>query len=275
MIESIDSVALIVTLAIVAVAGVLQLAYDLLHWPKWLVTHVEKQREGEVRSTLKAIGFTELDRRVVRDGSRRWRIRRAGRETDVAGAAKRLLSESLLTDGPFDVGKSYTKAFSSFIDVQGSSVDPDFAERAASALLSYLRVEDIDLEFDRIIGIKEGSPSLALEVGRRLRVPVCLYRGRSEPKWGGRNGDDPRRLFDGPVSEGENALIVDDSVTGARKALDAIEDLSTLGVTVDHCLVLFEPLGKDGRERLASQGVELLAVITLDPATLEEIRHSP
>ena len=61
-------------------------------------------------------------------------------------------------------------------------------------------------------------------------------------------------------AKGSRALIVDDSTTGGRMVLSAVEDLRKYGYDVSECLVVFEPCQKDARKKLQQQGIQLLSI---------------
>jgi orotate phosphoribosyltransferase len=152
------------------------------------------------------------------------------------------------------------------------ALDRGYADACAAVLASHLHHDAQDLEpFDRVVGLKEGTPTLAIALAARLGKRVALFRGASEPKFAEGSGRGALSLFDGPVEPGERVLIADDSTTGGRKVIECVSEIRQLGAEVSDCAVLFEPVGKDARGRLRQAGVTLRTVITLDADALAEI----
>ena len=60
------------------------------------------------------------------------------------------------------------------------------------------------------------------------------------------------------------ALIVDDSATGGRKILEAINDLRANNYIVTDCLLLFEPTIKNVSQMLNDHGVQVHSIVKLD-----------
>jgi orotate phosphoribosyltransferase len=124
--------------------------------------------------------------------------------------------------------------------------------------------------FDRVVGLKEGSPSIAIQFARKVGKSVALFRGEGEFKKD-RAGGRPADLFDGEVIAGETVLIVDDSTTGGRKAMQCLDALRSIGARAANFLVLFEPLGKGARELLQAREIELIAVVSLGEAEVSKL----
>jgi len=164
------------------------------------------------------------------------------------------------------VGRIRQTELNYYIDLIGHSCNPNIAEAYARLLSSFwvntientesIRTPDIDF----IVTPKGGSPILGYEFAKVLDKPFVLHemsdRFKSEE-------DDMRKRFDcAEIPEkGNKALIVDDSTTGGRMVLCAIEDLKRYGYTVTECLVVFEPQQKNARQKLSDQAVNLLSIV--------------
>jgi orotate phosphoribosyltransferase len=248
------------------------LAYRLLHWPPWLVRHFDRERESEVRGVLDRIGFGEDFRDRARPLEMQRRIAGVARYTDPVARAVQLLGGRFV-EGQYDVGWGYSFSPGYFIDVMSASLDPYFAEECTNILTSCLRERGSEIPvFDVVVGLKNGSPILAWKFGQRLNLKAVLFRGIDNYKRN-RSARRPSDLFDGDLQDGAKALIVDDSTTGGRMVLDCAETIRELGCEVNHCLVLFEPLGKGAREKLRDKGVDLISVIKIDRQTLGMLRN--
>jgi orotate phosphoribosyltransferase len=162
------------------------------------------------------------------------------------------------------IGQGNQAPFPYFIDLMSASVDVTVAEECATILSSYIRKSTLHKPpFDIIVGLKQGSPQIASQLGNMLRRPVAIFRGHDEYKHtpGSKRTD---LLFDGAISSGNRVLVVDDSTTGGRKVLDCVNAVRELNAIAETCLVLFEPLGKGSRQLLKENGIELHAVVRMD-----------
>lgn len=173
--------------------------------------------------------------------------------------------ETLKIDKLVSVGKVRQTELSYYIDLIGSSCEPKVAEAYARLLSSYWvdTIETTQLvrnpQFDFVVTPKDGSPILGYEFAKLLNKPFVLHetsdRFNSEE-------DDMRKRFNCAKIPEKNstALIVDDSTTGGRMVLSAIEDLRKYGYNVTECLVVFEPQHKDARKKLSDQEVNLISI---------------
>lgn len=116
-----------------------------------------------------------------------------------------------------------------------------------------------DLHIDFIVTPKSGSPILGYEFSKLLKLPFVLHEDSDRFDCA---QDDMRKRFDCAEvpAKGSRALIVDDSTTGGRMVLSAVEDLRKYGYDVSECLVVFEPCQKDARKKLQQQGIQLLSI---------------
>ena len=174
--------------------------------------------------------------------------------------------EKLKIDKLVSVGKIRQTELSYYIDLIGYSCNPEIAVAYARLLSSYWvdTIESSQLikspNIDFIVTPKEGSPILGYEFSKLLNKPFVLHEMSDRFV---SNEDDMRRRFNcaGIPEKGSTALIVDDSTTGGRMVLGAIEDLKRYGYNVTECLVVFEPQHKDARKKLSDQGVNLLSIV--------------
>jgi orotate phosphoribosyltransferase len=157
-----------------------------------------------------------------------------------------------------------------FLDAISASLELKMRYDLASCLASHFNLErqkNLNLkDIVGIIGIKRGSPWLAMEFANQLKFPVAIHRGGERVNVGDHKARD---RFDGALPDKGKVMIVDDSITGGTMVLEAIADLKALHIEIDSCLVLFEVLGKPGRDNLKSAGVILLTICTFDGRTNE------
>lgn len=185
-------------------------------------------------------------------------------ETVVENTKKRL--EQMKIDKMVSVGKVRQTELNYYIDLIGHTCDSNTAEAYARLLSSYWvnTIENTELirtpDIDFVVTPKGGSPILGYEFSKVLDKPFVLHEMSDRFK---SKEDDMRRRFncaDIPP-KGSKALIVDDSTTGGRMVLCAIEDLKRYGYVVTECLVVFEPQQKNARQKLSDQAVNLLSIV--------------
>jgi orotate phosphoribosyltransferase len=269
------AISLVLIVFIIAASDVLDALYLYLSWPKWLVRRMDRRRAEEVKKVIQELG---IDRQLLKDSvqaaqinQRAKSLNRYSRPTDVRTRAMRLLSAVRL-QGEFRIGRRFPKAFPDYIDAFTGAMDRAWAEEAVSVMLSHLQIVTAGNlpPFSKIVGIKKGTPVLAWLAADRLRLPCVLHRGEDLKKpWG--TAEHPTGCFDGELVKGDIVLLVDDSTTGGRLAMEAVEQIRQLGAIVEHFLVLFERVGKDARDLLQDQGIALHPVISLNEKVMIEI----
>ena len=163
------------------------------------------------------------------------------------------------------VGKIRKTELSYYIDLIGHTCKPECAVAYARLLSSYWAtvIEDAsivqNLHIDFIVTPKSGSPILGYEFSKLVKLPLVLHEDEDRFDCA---QDDMRKRFDCAEvpPKGSRALIVDDSTTGGRMVLSAVDDLRIYGYDVSECLVVFEPCQKDARQKLNQHGIQLLSI---------------
>jgi uridine monophosphate synthetase len=108
---------------------------------------------------------------------------------------------------------------------------------------------------DRIAGIPYAGLPLAVAASLAGGIPL-IYPRREEKAYG------TRRRIEGAFHAGERVVVIDDIVTDGASKLEAIEPLEAAGLVVEDLVVLVDR-EQGGRERLASKGYRLHAVLTV------------
>jgi orotate phosphoribosyltransferase len=237
--------------------------YDFLHWPKWLVNHFDRQRAAEVDRVLDALGVRQQQRRSVKSLNVKEQIR--ANRAQVGDTSTERISGLLARAthlGTFPVGRRRSMTLPYYIDLLSESLSPDSADECAQLMLAKLYEEAGDYQFERVIGIKAGSPLIAAAVAKRLSIPLVLHRSDGDGK---PPGIGVHSRIDGEIVSGELLLLVDDSATGGRMARECIETVKELDASVSHVLVFFEPLGKGGRGVIEGAGSTFVSVVKMTP----------
>ena len=166
------------------------------------------------------------------------------------------------------VGMVDDKIFPEYIDLQGASTEQRQAAFFARALAAKARSVDRLYDkagiftFDFVAAPITGSPILAYEFSQIVGKPLFLHR--QAEKFKSSAGAEIRATFDLSVrapAAGARCLIVDDSTTGGNKVLSLLRDLKKFGYMAEDCLIVFEPKGKDARDKLSAVGVQLHTVV--------------
>ncbi|HEY0939822.1 MAG TPA: hypothetical protein VGE08_06970 [Steroidobacter sp.] len=231
--------------------------------PPWAAKWFARNRLDATLRALKSLGVKvtwDADKPSTPNGFMR-RIRSAlGEEPEYKSRLKEMLIQHTL-NAKIDVGQRRTFAAEAFIDVIGSTTDPEVARQYARILFTHLEAEEL-LAFDFVATPKEGAPLLGYEFAVLARKPLVL--GVCD------KGNDPtgnnrsHLILDYPLHmslKNRTGILIDDSTTGGRKMLELAQALRAEGATVNNAAVLFEPIGKGARQLLQANQIELNAIV--------------
>ena len=159
----------------------------------------------------------------------------------------------------FDVGciafGEYVQAsgqvFPYYIDLRRIISNPQTFDAVIEAYGQVLK----QLDFDRIAGIPYGALPTASGLALKLNRPLIFPR--KEVKAYG-----ARRLVEGNYEPGETAVVVDDILITGKSAMEGARKLQSCGLQVRD-IVVFIDHGGGVRERLAQEGYNALAVLTI------------
>lgn len=216
--------------------------------PLWISKYIFRRRFVNTIEILKELGC-DIEKKQLVDKNTEIYPNRIEKKIDKVTIKKEV-----------EIGKRQNGyIFSKYINLMGSCANKGNAIDFARELYPI----STKLEFDFIVTSKLGSPILGYEFADLIKKPFVLHS--NEEKFRLTNGKlDPRSKFDfgnENYKQLKKALIVDDSTTGGRKAIEIINDLKCFGFKVTDCLVVFAPQGKNADEELAKEGVELHSVI--------------
>jgi orotate phosphoribosyltransferase len=206
-----------------------------------------------------------VDVREVRRATLTARIKAYFAKEDNYSAQAKARLDNISIKSEVELGQERHSRFSSFVDLMGASTKPDVAIWFAKILSTHLRrliqSGEIDTDFDAIACPKDGSPILAYEFAKLMAKPLILCPVNA--KFSGRE-DLATRLVDVDpavdLAAIRRVLLIDDSTTGGRKALNVIHTLRRLDIDTNDFLVVFEPKGKNARGVLQENGVRLHSV---------------
>lgn len=264
---SLDGVFGWIALTVLGLATVFFVFDSVGFLPRRIQRYVYRNRSAQTIDVLKGLGF-EVEK--VKRENRASKIIERRSADNLEDAAKRLTGPITIRK-QLRVGRIDAVETTSFIDLMGATCKPENAIQAAQLLSSHWRnligaagAQEIP-DFDFVVAPKAGSPLIAYEFAKLHQKPLLLHN--EQPKF---QSDDVdfAALFDAAYKPkaGARALMVDDSTTGGRKAVDTIQHLRDAGFTVSDFLVVFEPLtkkaiGRNAAARLSAVDVRLHSII--------------
>jgi orotate phosphoribosyltransferase len=148
-----------------------------------------------------------------------------------------------------------------YIDLMAAVTDHDKLEILAHVLAERMKTLS---PFDRIVGIKKGNIILSYTVARILKKPISLFKTDMSYKMG--------PPFDGPISAGENIIVVDDIASDASILLNAVRHLHFRHAAVRSVVTLIERTEGDARDRIMKErGVPLISVCSVDDEAIRKL----
>ena len=143
-----------------------------------------------------------------------------------------------------------------YVDIKKSWTDPGRLHVLAEALAQ--RVGSAE----RLAGMELGAVPLVVATALRTGLPYVVVRKAAKT-----HGTQQR--FEGEIPSGARVLVIEDVSTTGGSSAETVEIVRQAGGQVDRLLVVVDR-GQGARERLATLGVTLEALVTLD-----ELRGSP
>ncbi len=165
-----------------------------------------------------------------------------------------LKANSLFTEGPYRLSSGLESDW--YLDGRQTTYDGLGARIVGRCILDVM-----DATADAIGGMTMGADPIAVATAVVASRPIRAFSVRKEAKAHGTRG----RLV-GPVSAGDRAVVVEDTVTTGGSMGEAIEVLQEAGVDVVQAVVLVDRSGGAAATRLAELDVPLISL--LEPADL-------
>ncbi len=159
-----------------------------------------------------------------------------------------LLAADALRFGEFELSHGGTSEY--YVDKYRFETDPDALERVAQAFADRVHGHET------LAGVALGAVPLAAVTSVTADRPYVVVR-KERKDYGTGN------RIEGSFPDGEEVVVIEDVATTGRSALDAVEALREAGASVSRVLVVVDR-GEGARDRLASAGVELDALLTAD-----------
>lgn len=157
--------------------------------------------------------------------------------------------------GAFTLASGKTSDY--YIDCRTTTLDPEGAD--LSARLLFGRIQSLPEKIDAVGGLTLGADPLTAALLVRSWIEQNPLRGfivRKEAKTHGTG-----RRIEGNLRKGDRVVILEDVVTTAGSALQAISAVEAEGARVIEVLALVDR-EEGGRQALAAKGYPLFALFT-------------
>ena len=148
-----------------------------------------------------------------------------------------------------------------YIDLRLLVSDPGLMTKVARAMAGLLAA----VRYDRIAALPYGGLPIGQAVSLATGKPL-VYPRREVKDYG------TKKPIEGTFAAGETAVVLDDLITTGGSKIEAMEPLSTAGLTVKEVVVLVDR-EQGGREELAARGLSLHAVLTVSQLLDALARH--
>lgn len=171
-----------------------------------------------------------------------------------------LVREKALRFGDFTLASGKKATF--YLDGKQVTLDSIGARLVGEGILELLEADWPDAVGGMSIGADPIAAAVITLAGVRNR-PLLGFMVRKEAKGHGTN-----RYIEGPVQSGQEAVIVEDTVTTGGSSLQAIERAEEFGLKVRRVIAIIDRL-EGGREAFAARGYELQSLLTVRDLGIE------
>lgn len=175
---------------------------------------------------------------------------------------KELIRAKALKFGNFHLASGKTAKF--YLDCRRVTLDGEGANEIARGILGILtRIGMPDLVGGMAIG-SDPITAAVITCAWQSGIPLRGFIVRKEAK-----GHGTGQLVEGPIQNGDRAVILEDVVTSGGSSLAAIEHARAAGLVVEHCITIVDRQ-QGATEKFAQLGVTLHALFDLDDLGISE-----
>jgi orotate phosphoribosyltransferase len=141
-----------------------------------------------------------------------------------------------------------------YIDIKKASTDPEVLGEIAKGLASLIKGKD--LRCDRLAGVVLGSIPIVVALSLETGIPYVMVRKA-------RKEHGTAKAIEGTLNRGERVIVVEDVVTSALSASEAVMTLRDQGALVEDVIAVVDRQG-GGKERLEGMGLSFHPLLTAD-----------
>ncbi len=171
-----------------------------------------------------------------------------------------LIREKALKFGDFTLASGKKASF--YLDCRKVTLDSRGANLIAEGILELLGDDLPDAVGGMAIGADPITAAVITVAGQR-GISLAGFIVRKESKQHGTGRD-----VEGPVSEGQTVVIVEDVVTTGGSSLQAIEKVEACGLKVAGVIAIIDRL-EGGKQAFAEKGYELRTLLTIQDFGIE------
>lgn len=139
-----------------------------------------------------------------------------------------------------------------YIDIKKASTDPMVLGEIATRLASLIKEKD--LHCDRLAGVVLGSIPIAVALSLETCIPYVMVRKE-------RKSHGTAKAIEGTLNRGERVIVVEDVVTSALSASEAVKTLREHGALVEDVIAVVDRQS-GGKERLEDMGLSFHPLLT-------------
>jgi orotate phosphoribosyltransferase len=187
-----------------------------------------------------------------------------GPASDLATVRKRLrdlIVERALEFGEFKLASGQTSSY--YIDGKQITLNGEGLYCLARVILDQLQGEDVDAVGGMTIGADPIAAAVSV-LGTCYGMKLDAFLVRKERKERG-----TQQRVEGPLSEGQRVVILEDVITTGGSSLAAIEAVEQeRGAQVVRVIAMVDRL-QGGRENLAGEGYELTSIFSIHDLGIE------
>ena len=166
-----------------------------------------------------------------------------------------LILEKALKFGNFTLASGKKGTY--YLDCRQITLDSVGAKLIGEGILELLQLGVMP---QAVGGMSIGADPITaavITVAAYQNIPLKGFMVRKQSKGHGTN-----QFVEGPITAGDRVVVVEDVVTTGGSALEAIEKVESLGVTVEGVIAIIDRL-EGGREQFLLQGYTLHSLFTI------------
>ncbi len=267
-IDVISDVGLVLIILLLGIKAVFDVGHYVGLLPGFIQRRLEAKEESATMRVLRRLGIVRMipeikEMKAFND------IDPTELSRNYKGVAEQLIKPLVEKRGAFTIGRHVRMSSPYYVGLREALVEWGNATTAAKILAAFIRdtiktrgKEGAPVNYDLVVGHRDGSPLLAAAAAKNVRTPCVLFGER--PRISDSSVD--RFHLDGLPREsatGRSAILVDDSTTDGEMLISIANALRRRGITVEHAFVVFTRTVGGAAQVLEDGGIQLHAILPL------------